>query len=286
VKLASYIINGTNAYGVVQGDQVVTVKNHFGSRHPTLRSALESGALDDIRRATSGAQSDHKLSDLRFLPVIPNPRKILCAGLNYCSHVAETGREMPTKPSMFSRFDDTLLGHEGVMIRPSVSEQFDFEGELAVVIGRAGRHVPVERALEYVAGYTCFNDGSVRDFQKISVTAGKNFPASAPLGPWMVTADEIPDPSKLSLATRLNGREVQRSTTDLLIYSVPTIISYVSDFTPLEPGDVIATGTPEGVGHKRTPPLWMKAGDVIEVEISGIGTLRNRVEDEQITANA
>ena len=278
------MIDGTNAYGVVQGDQVITVNKHLGSRYPTLRSALESGVLDDIRRVTTEAQPDRKLSDLLFLPVIPNPPKILCAGLNYRSHVAETGREMPTKPSMFSRFTDTLLGHQGVMIRPSVSEQFDYEGELAVIIGRAGRHVPLERALEYVAGYTCFIDASVRDFQKISITAGKNFPASGPLGPWMVTADEIPDPSKLTLATRLNGREVQRSTTDLLIYSVPTIISYVSDFTPLEPGDIIATGTPEGVGHKRTPPLWMKAGDVIEVEISGIGTLRNRVEDERITA--
>jgi 2-keto-4-pentenoate hydratase/2-oxohepta-3-ene-1,7-dioic acid hydratase in catechol pathway len=276
-------MDGANVFGVVVGDQVVTVNRQFGNRHPTLRSALESAALDEIRHATSGAQPDHKLSELRFLPVIPDPPKILCAGLNYRSHVAETGREMPTKPSMFSRFYDTLLGHEGVMIRPSVSEQFDYEGELAVIIGRAGRHISPERALEYVAGYTCFMDGSVRDFQKISVTAGKNFPASGPLGPWMVTADEIPDPSMLTLATRLNGREVQRSTTDLLIYSVPSIISYVSDFTTLEPGDVIATGTPEGVGHKRTPPLWMKAGDVIEVEISGIGTLRNRVEDERIT---
>jgi 2-keto-4-pentenoate hydratase/2-oxohepta-3-ene-1,7-dioic acid hydratase in catechol pathway len=282
VKLASYIVDGAGAYGVVVGDQVVTITQHLGARYPTFRSVLEAGALDEIRRATSGAQPDHKLADLRFLPVIPDPPKILCAGLNYRSHVAETGREMPTKPSMFSRFTDTLLGHEGVMVRPSVSEQFDYEGELAFIIGRAGRHVPVERALEYVAGYACFNDGSVRDFQKISITAGKNFPASAPLGPWMVTVDEIPDPSKLTLATRLNGREVQRSTTDLLIYSVPTIISYVSDFTTLEPGDVIATGTPEGVGHKRTPPLWMKAGDVVEVEISGIGTLRNRVEDERI----
>jgi 2-keto-4-pentenoate hydratase/2-oxohepta-3-ene-1,7-dioic acid hydratase in catechol pathway len=284
VKLASYIVNGTNGYGAVVGDQIVTVNKHLGGRYPTLRSALEPGVLDEIRRVTTDAQPDHKLSELLFLPVIPNPNKILCAGLNYRSHVAETGREMPTKPSMFSRFTDTLLGHGDAMLRPTVSVQFDYEGELAVIIGRAGRHVPPERALDYVAGYTCFNDGSVRDFQKISITAGKNFPASAPLGPWMVTTDEIPDPSKLTLATRLNGREVQRSTTDLLIYSVPTIISYVSDFTTLEPGDIIATGTPEGVGHKRTPPLWLKAGDEVEVEISGIGTLKNRVEDERATA--
>ena len=282
MKLASYIVEGAPTFGVVVGDQVVTVSKHLGAKYPTLRSALEAGALDEIRRVAAGARPDHKISDLRFLPVIPDPPKILCAGLNYRSHVAETGRETPTKPSMFSRFTNTILGHEGVMIRPSVSEQFDFEGELAIIVGRAGRHVPVERALDYVAGYTCFNDGSVRDFQKISVTAGKNFPASAPLGPWMTTADEIPDPSALTLTTRLNGKEMQRSTTSLLIHSVPAIISYVSDFTFLEPGDVIATGTPEGVGHKRTPPLWMKSGDVVEVEISGIGTLRNRVEDERV----
>lgn len=285
MKLASYIVNGTNAFGVVVGDKVVTVNNHFGSRYPTLRSALEAGVLEKIRATVDKATPDHRLSDLAFLPVIPNPTKILCAGLNYRSHVAETGRDMPSKPSMFSRFTDTLLGHEEPMIRPSVSEQFDYEGELAVIIGRAGRHIPIERALDYVAGYTCFNDGSIRDFQKISVTAGKNFPSSAPLGPWMVTSDELPDPSKLTLTTRLNGNEVQHSTTDLLIYSVPTIISYVSDFTPLAPGDIIATGTPEGVGHKRTPPLWLKNGDIVEVEISGIGTLRNRVEDEHAAAS-
>ena len=281
MKLASYIVNGTNAFGVVVGEQVVTVNNHFGSRYPTLRSALEAGVLDKIRTVVDNAMPDHQISDLFFLPVIPNPGKILCAGLNYRSHVAETGREMPSKPSMFSRFTDTLLGHEEPMVRSSVSEQFDYEGELAVIIGRSGRHIPVERALDYVAGYTCFNDGSVRDFQKISVTAGKNFPSSAPLGPWMVTPEELPDPSTLTLTTRLNGTEVQRSTTDQLIYSVPTIISYVSDFTSLAPGDIIATGTPEGVGHKRTPPLWLKNGDIVEVEISGIGTLRNRVEDER-----
>jgi 2-keto-4-pentenoate hydratase/2-oxohepta-3-ene-1,7-dioic acid hydratase in catechol pathway len=151
---------------------------------------------------------------------------------------------------------------------------------LAIVVGRAGRYIKPEHALEHVAGYTCFVDGSVRDYQKISVTAGKNFPATGSLGPWIVTTDEIPDPARLTLTTRLNGKEVQHSGTDMLIHSVEAIIAFCSDFTPLGPGDVIATGTPEGVGHRRTPPLWMKAGDVLEVEISGIGTLRTRVVDE------
>jgi 2-keto-4-pentenoate hydratase/2-oxohepta-3-ene-1,7-dioic acid hydratase in catechol pathway len=188
---------------------------------------------------------------------------------------------MPKQPSMFIRLATTLTGHEGEMIRPAVSQSFDFEGELAVVIGRGGRHIPVARALEHVAGYTCFVDGSVRDYQKISVTSGKNFPATGPLGPWIVTADEIADPSRLTLVTRLNGQEVQKSGTDLLIHSVPQIIAFCSDVTPLAAGDVIATGTPDGVGHRRNPPLWMKAGDVLEVEISDIGTLRVRVVDEK-----
>jgi len=224
---------------------------------------------------------DHRLADVKLLPPIPDPEKILCAGINYRSHAAETGRDLPKQPSMFIRLANTLTGHEGELIRPSVSQSFDFEGELALVIGRAGRHIPVEQALDHVAGYTCFVDGSVRDYQKISVSSGKNFPGTGPLGPWIVTTDEIPDPKRLTLVTRLNGQEVQRSGTDLLIYSVPQIIAFCSDFTPLAPGDIIATGTPEGVGHRRTPPLWMKAGDVLEVEISGIGTLRNRVVDER-----
>jgi 2-keto-4-pentenoate hydratase/2-oxohepta-3-ene-1,7-dioic acid hydratase in catechol pathway len=278
MKLASYVVDGRPAFGVVTGDGAVTMSGR--GKHATLRAVLEAGALDEIRRAAEGLRPDRKLADVRFLPAIPDPQKILCAGINYRSHAAETGRNIPKAPSMFVRFTDTLVGHEGEMIRPTVSECFDFEGELAIVIGRAGRHIKADRALDHVAGYTCFVDGSVRDYQKISVTSGKNFPATGPLGPWVVTADEIPDPSRLTLTTRLNGLEVQHSGTDLLIHSVPEIVAFCSDFTPLAPGDIIATGTPEGVGHRRTPPLWMKAGDALEVEISGIGVLRSRIVDE------
>ena len=161
-----------------------------------------------------------------------------------------------------------------------MSDNFDFEGELAVVIGKGGRHIKAERALDHAAGYTCFVDGSVRDYQKFSVTSGKNFPGTGPLGPWLVTTDEIADPGRLTLMTRLNGTEVQHSPTDLLIYSIPQIIAFCSDFTALSAGDIIATGTPEGVGHSRKPPLWMKPGDTLEVEITGIGTLRTRIVDE------
>jgi 2-keto-4-pentenoate hydratase/2-oxohepta-3-ene-1,7-dioic acid hydratase in catechol pathway len=261
---------------------VIGLDERLRGRYAGLREALAADALPEIRKAVAGVAPDHALAAVTWLPVIPNPEKILCAGINYRSHAAETGRELPKQPSMFIRLTSTLVGHEGELVRPSVSQQFDFEGELALVIGRGGRHIPVARALDHVAGYTCFVDGSVRDYQKFSVTSGKNFPATGPLGPWLVTTDEIPDPAKLTLATRLNGREVQRSGTDLLIYSVAQIVAFCSDFTPLAPGDVIATGTPEGVGHSRHPPLWMQPGDVLEVDISGIGVLRSRVVDERM----
>jgi 2-keto-4-pentenoate hydratase/2-oxohepta-3-ene-1,7-dioic acid hydratase in catechol pathway len=281
MKLASYIADGAEVFGVVSGDGVITMNDRFGGRAASLRDALAADMLPQIREAASHGRADHKLSDIKFLPVIPNPELITCAGVNYRAHAAETGRELPKQPSMFIRRTNTLVGHEGELIRPLLSTQFDFEGELTVVIGRGGRHIRQENALDHVAGYTILVDGSVRDYQKFSVTSGKNWPGTGPLGPWLVTTDEIPDPSKLTLMTRLNGTEMQRSGTDMLIYSIPQIISFVSDFTPLSPGDIIATGTPEGVGHRRTPPIYMKAGDVLEVEITGIGTLRNRVVDEK-----
>jgi 2-keto-4-pentenoate hydratase/2-oxohepta-3-ene-1,7-dioic acid hydratase in catechol pathway len=280
MKLASYLSYGAETFGIVVGDGVITLGGRLKAGYRTLREALAAGALDEIRKLAKSASPDRKLDTLRFLPVIPHPGKILCAGINYRSHAAETGRELPAQPSMFIRFADTLVSHEGEMIRPKISTQFDYEGELAVVIGRGGRHIKPDRAVNHIAGYTCFIDGSVRDYQKFSVTAGKNFPSTAPLGPWMVTADEIPDPARLVLTTRLNGEEVQRSSVDL-IHSVSQVVSFCSEFTQLHTGDIIATGTPEGVGARRSPPLWMKAGDALEVEISEIGTLRARVVDEK-----
>jgi 2-keto-4-pentenoate hydratase/2-oxohepta-3-ene-1,7-dioic acid hydratase in catechol pathway len=260
------------------GDAIVDMVSRTG--HASLREALAAKALDGIRQAAAGAVPDHRLADVTLLPVIPDPQRIVCVGINYRSHAEETGRDISPAPSVFLRLADTLIGHGAALVRPNVSDKFDFEGELAVVVGRPGRHVREADALGYVAGYTGFVDGSVRDYQKFSVTSGKNFPATGPLGPFLVTADEIPDPTKLTLVTRLNGQEMQRSGTDMLIYSIPKIIAFVSDFTTLAPGDIIATGTPAGVGHRRSPPVWLKPGDVLEVEISGIGTLRNPVVDE------
>jgi 2-keto-4-pentenoate hydratase/2-oxohepta-3-ene-1,7-dioic acid hydratase in catechol pathway len=279
MRLLSFAADGKEWFGAARDDGIVTFNDKIGQ--PDLRAALAAGAMEAMRRAAKDASPDRRLDDITFLPVIPKPGKVLCAGLNYRSHVAEMGRELPKQPSMFARFVDTLVGHGGAMIRPTVSDHFDFEGELALVIGKGGRHIAPESALDHVAGYTCFVDGSVRDYQKFSVTSGKNFPSTGPLGPWMVTTDEIDDPNRLTLTTRLNGRDVQHSTTDLLIYSIPQIIAFCSDFTALSPGDVIATGTPEGVGHSRKPPLWMKPGDRLEVEIDGIGVLRADIAAEE-----
>jgi 2-keto-4-pentenoate hydratase/2-oxohepta-3-ene-1,7-dioic acid hydratase in catechol pathway len=280
MKLASYVADGKASFGVVAGDGVIDVPPRTNGKLLSLRVALAANALDDIRRLSAGCAPDRPLAGLQFLPVVPDPQRIVCVGINYRSHAEETGRDISPAPSVFLRLADTLLGHGQPLVRPRVSDHFDFEGELAVVIGRAGRHVSEADALGHVAGYTCFCDGSVRDYQKFSVTSGKNFPATGPLGPVMVTADEIPDPTRLTLVTRLNGQEMQRSGTDLLIYSIPKVIKFVSDFTSLAPGDIIATGTPAGVGHRRTPPVWMKPGDILEVEISGIGVLRNPVVAE------
>lgn len=279
MRLLSFNADGKHLFCVVNGDGVVTLNGRIGQ--PTLRDALAADSIGEIRKLLDSEKPDRKLADIGFLPVIPRPEKILCAGINYRAHAAEAGRELPAAPSLFARFADTLVGHDSEMIRPRVSEKFDFEGELAVIIGKSGRHIKPERAFDHVAGYSCFVDGSVRDYQRFSVTSGKNFPGTGPLGPWLVTADEIPDPGRLTLTTRLNGRQVQHAYTDQLIYSIPQIIAFCSDFTILSPGDVIATGTPEGVGHSRKPPLWMKAGDTLEVEITGIGVLRTHIVDER-----
>jgi 2-keto-4-pentenoate hydratase/2-oxohepta-3-ene-1,7-dioic acid hydratase in catechol pathway len=278
MKLLSFAADGKEWFGAAREDGVVTLNDKIGQ--PNLRAALAAGALERMRELAQTTAPDRKLADITFLPVIPRPEKILCAGINYRSHAAEMSRELPKQPSMFIRFADTLVGHGGNLIRPKASDNFDFEGELALVIGRGGRNIAADAALQHVAGYTCFVDGSVRDYQKFSVTSGKNFPGTGPLGPWLVTRDEIPDPSRLTLTTRLNSKEVQRSGTDLLIYSIPQIIAFCSQFTALAPGDVISTGTPEGVGHSRKPPLWMKPGDALEVDITGIGMLRAHVVDE------
>lgn len=280
MKLASFIVEGEAAWGVVEATGIVDGRRLFGGRFATLREALTGTEPSDLREAASRLAPSLQRNALRWLPPIPQPDKILCVGLNYRAHVEEVGRALPQEPSVFVRLAATLLADGEAIVRPRVSEQLDYEGELAVVIGRAGRHIAVDRAMDHVAGYTLFNDVSVRDWQKHSVTAGKNFDATAPCGPWIVTADDIPDPARLVLGTRLNGRTVQHAAVDTMTYTVPALIAYLSTLLTLVPGDIIATGTPAGVGSGRRPPLWMQAGDRIEVEMPGIGVLVNPVVDE------
>jgi 2-keto-4-pentenoate hydratase/2-oxohepta-3-ene-1,7-dioic acid hydratase in catechol pathway len=275
MKVISFATAAGASYGLVSGEGIIDA----GKRLPYagVKQLLEASALAELA-ALAGTAPDHALADVTVLPAVPQDRKVLCVGLNYRAHVAESaGREVPEQPRIFARLADTIIGHGAPLWRPANSTHFDYEGELAVVIGKPGRHIPAARALEHVAAYTIFQDGSVRDYQKHSVTAGKNFPHTGPLGPWLVTADEIPDPAALTLTTRVNGEQRQRTSTGDMILTVQALVEYISAFTPLAPGDVIATGTPEGVAHARKPPPWLVPGDVVEVEISGIGILRNPV---------
>ncbi|HJU20665.1 MAG TPA: fumarylacetoacetate hydrolase family protein [Stellaceae bacterium] len=287
MKLVSFTAAGRTSYGAVVGDGIVDLGRRLGGRTPTLRAVIAGGALAGIAAEIAGAAPDAALSQVTLLPPLPDPDKIICAGRNYRAHAAEAGGAPPENPQVFLRLVNTLVGHDTAMVRPVISDQFDYEGELALVIGRPGRHIARADALGHVFGYACFNDGSIRDIQfKHSIAAGKNFHRTGGFGPWIVTADEIPDPTRLALKTRLNGREVQHTGIDDLIFDIPTLISYCSEWTPLLPGDVIATGTPEGVGFARKPPLWMKPGDVVEVEISAIGTLRNPIVAESRDLNS
>jgi 2-keto-4-pentenoate hydratase/2-oxohepta-3-ene-1,7-dioic acid hydratase in catechol pathway len=281
MKLASFRIHNRATWGQVEGSIVRDLGAALGERIPDLRSCIEQQADELVRQAGASAPS-YSLEEVSWLPVIPNPEKIFCVGLNYETHRKETGRAVVEHPTIFARFANTQTGHLTNIVRPRVSTHLDFEGELAVIIGKEGRYISREQAFAHVAGFSCYNDGSVRDWQHHThqFTPGKNFPGTGGFGPWMVTSDEIPDPSRLTLVGRLNKVEMQRTSTDLMIFDIPTLIAYITTFTELVPGDVISTGTPGGVGSKRQPPVWLKAGDVFEVEISGIGVLRNTVIDE------
>ena len=280
MKLASYTNNGQSGFGVVvDGGLVDCTSRGVGQ---SLKQALSSGALEAIRKIADGAVADLPVDDVTLAPPIVNPGKVFCVGVNYRKHVLEMGRDLPTHPWVFTRSADSFVGHGNAMIRPAVSEQFDFEGELALVIGKTAHRVDADAALDHVAGYCCLNDGSIRDFQRHTAqfTPGKNFWRSGAMGPWLVTADEVGDPAELELETRLNGEVMQSAPTSDLIFDIPKLIEYCSTFARLEPGDVIATGTPGGVGAARKPPVWLRAGDTIEISISRVGALVNTVADE------
>ena len=267
-------------YGVVVDDRVASLVTGAA---PTLRAALAGEGLATLKARAARADADLDLSSLQLLPPITDPGKFICVGLNYHRHAAEVGMQVPSRPSLFVRFADSVTGHGQPTLRPPESEQYDYEAELAVVIGRTGRRIAESGAMAYVAGYCCLAENSVRDWQRHSAqaTPGKNFFHSGALGPWLVTPDEAGPVDAMTIVGRLDGEEVQRESLSDLIFSVPQIIAYISTFGPLQAGDVIATGTPAGVGMSRKPPRWLRAGDVFEVEISGVGTLRNPVVDDR-----
>lgn len=280
MNIASFVSGGRQSFGIVAGDRVIALAAGIGG----LRDAIAAETIlpaAKAARATQSLEGSLPLAAVELLPPIPNPNKVICIGLNFRAHAADAGLKLPENPSVFLRLNNTLAAHDAPLVRPKLSGDFDYEGELAIVIGKAGRHIAKAAALGHVFGYSCFNDGSLRDYQfEHSLTVGKTFPSTGGFGPWIATADEIPDPSKLTLTTRVNGVETQHKGLDDMIVDVPAIIAYVSSWTELVPGDVIATGTPEGVGLARKPPLWLKPGDTVEVEITKIGVLRNRIVAE------
>ncbi len=276
MKFVSYEYTQGPSFGAVIGNDIVDLSD----AGPSLRAVLASGPLGNLQAVAAKRKPTVALDHVVLLQVVPDASRVLCVGRNYRDHVAELGNLPPENPNIFMRTTQSLVGHRQSIVCPSASNQYDFEGELGVVIGRGGRRITPDRALSHVAGYTCFFDGSVRDYQKHSFTAGKNFDSSGACGPWLVPSAEVPDPQNLKLTTRLNGEVVQHDSTASMMLSVAEIIAYISIFTHLEPGDVIATGTPAGVGAGRKPPLWLKPGDKIEVEIERIGVLANTVIPE------
>lgn len=282
MRLASFQIADRPSWGVVTEGSVIDVGRVLGHSLPDLRAAIANRAYDEIGTSLTEAPR-HRLEAVEWLPVVPNPGKIICVGLNYEEHRKETGRPRVGFPAIFTRFASSQTGHLRFVPLSHLSTQLDYEGELAVVIGRTGRYIAPRDALTYVAGYSCYNDISVRDWQYHThqFSPGKNFPGTGAFGPWMVTPDEVGPYEKLRLETRVNGAVVQSATFEQMIFGVPQLIEYCSNFTQLEPGDVIVTGTPGGVGAKRQPPLWLKPGDVTEVEIERIGTLRNTIASER-----
>lgn len=279
MKLVSYRTSGADSFGIWRDDGIVDLKGKIAGGGATLRSLLDK--LDAVTPFAANAP-DLAHDAVALLPPVIDPPKLLCVGLNYKTHIAETGRDAPAHPILFPRYPSSLVGAGEDLVRPKVSHDFDFEGELAFVVGRGGRHISEADALDHIAGYACFNDGSIRDWQRHTTQfmPGKSFWRSGSFGPWLVTPDEVGDLGSLSLTTRLNGEVMQQATLDDLLFGVPALVAYISTILPLEPGDVVATGTTGGVGLFRKPPVWMKPGDRVEVEIEGLGILSNGIVDE------
>ena len=285
MRFASYRDGNRDGLAASSGDGAFRGLPSDHPRYPGSLTSLVAGGAERLSAAgealLSGPEVD--LGSVTLLPPLPSPPKIVCVGLNYADHSAESGFKVPDYPTVFGRFASSLIGHGAPIIRPLASEQLDYEGEFVAVIGRGGRSIPKERALDHVIAYSLFNDASIRDYQFKAPqwTVGKNFDGTGAFGPYLVTADELPPGCRgLRLQTRLNGQVVQSASTDDLVFDIPTLISTLSEAFRWEPGDIIVTGTPSGVGLARKPPLWMKAGDVCEVELEGLGVLSNPIVDQ------
>ena len=282
MKLLSFVNprTGDKTWGHIEGNKVYDLGKRLSAYYPDLKSAIAGNALGELAQMKKG-EPDFELNEIRFLPVIENPGKIFCVGMNYMEKRKEFEQTIDA-PTLFIRFPDSLCAHGEALYKPESSNEFDYEGELAVVIGKRADNVKREEALQHVAGYSCFMDGSVRDMQYTWFTSGKNWRKTGAFGPWLVTSDEITDPQDLEIGTWLNGNRVQNDSTQSMVNTVSKLIEYISRFSPLEAGDVIITGSPGGVGKKRTPPLFMKVGDIIEVEIGKIGRLVNLVSTHSV----
>jgi 2-keto-4-pentenoate hydratase/2-oxohepta-3-ene-1,7-dioic acid hydratase in catechol pathway len=281
MKFVSFRAGRAAHYGIVSGNAVIDLTPRL--KHPDLKALIAADAFAEAAREAKGATPDFKLDQITFDPVITNPGKIVCVGLNYHEHLNETGLGKHPYPSIFTRWADTQVGHLQPMIRPKGSDNFDYEAELVVVMGKGGRYIKEADAIKQAAGFSCYNEGSIRDFQRHTSqwTPGKNFPDTGAFGPFLVTPDEVGELKGKKIQTRLNGKVEQSSTLDMMIHSPAKLIEYISSFTALSAGDVIVTGTPGGVGWVRTPSLWMKPGDSVEVEIDGVGLLKNTIVLEE-----
>lgn len=284
MKLASYIHHGRKSYGIYTEAGIIDLGQKIGQQYPTLKDLLQWDALD-VAQQYVDYPADITDKDITFLPVIEEPGKIFCVGMNYAEKRKEFS-ETNNAPTLFIRFPDSQTGHARPVIKPNLTEEFDYEGELAVIIGKAGENINRSDALSHVAGYSCYMDGSVRDWQHAWFTAGKNWRQTGAFGPYMTTVDEIPDPHALSIQTYLNGMLVQNDSTGSMIHKVADLIAYISTFTMLSPGDVIITGSPGGVGKKRNPPLFMHEGDCVEVAIEKLGRLTNTIVESTSPSNA
>lgn len=282
MKLISFEHQGRATYGAVVGNDVWDLGQALGAQAPDLKSLIANDLQAVAAQVVASQPSTLKFDQLSLLPVVPNPGKILCIGLNYGEHVRETGKTVTESPVIFMRLNESQVAHGQDIVRPPESNRLDYEGEIAIVIGKGGRRISEEDSWAHIAGYACYNDGSIRDWQVATSQwgPGKNFWRTGGFGPWMVTSDEIAPNQNMTLTTRLNGQVMQQATTDMMIHSIPRQIAYISTFIPLEAGDVIVTGTPGGVGNKRTPPVFMQPGDVVEIEVDAVGVLRNGIRDE------